>query len=68
MHAQLGQFIEWMEKRVRNMDKLLQLQGRLKFFIEQIPTETQTSVDNQKPMHTFDMDKGSILNSKKEKY
>jgi hypothetical protein len=56
-----------MEKRVRNMDKLLQLQGRLRFFIEQIPMEAQTVVNNQKPLHTFDMDKGTYNEKQKKK-
>lgn len=48
--------MEWMEKRVRNMHKLLQLQGKLRFFIDEIPKEQNNT--QQKPQLTFGIDKG----------
>ncbi|KAH7730841.1 Protein T10B5.3 [Aphelenchoides avenae] len=59
LDRKLGPMAEWMQKRVRNMDKLLSLQGKLGMIAEQMNRRAHPVLyAQQKPLVVFQPDEG----------
>ena len=59
LDKRIGRLTEWMEKRVSNMGKLLQLQGKLELVVEQIAIRSKPVIyATQEPGIIFDIDGG----------
>jgi len=55
LDKRIGQLNEWMHKRVENLDKLLQLQGKLELIAQQMATRSHPVVfARDEPMMIFD--------------
>ena len=56
LDKRIGRLAEWMEKRVSNMDKLLQLQGKLELIVEQMAIRSKPVLyAAQEPAIIFDV-------------